>query len=313
MTEFYIPPKEISFRLLGYLSEYVLFSRTASKPEVSHTPNGTNYADQLFQLVPGTGDHAGHYIVKSKYTDKVLFSRTAKEPHVSHTDGNGTYADNWFRLEEGKGKYVKNFRLRNEFSNTVIYSRIHDEPQVSNISADKIYPDHYFSFLFEEMEVEKIEYHLDLGKIISSTPLVIANQTLENKAATEQDVAFDVKEKVAQSSTFEYAAGFTIAIGFALSGGVPGVVEAGFALDTSVSQEWKYGTTNEYSKSYTAHVPATAAPGATARAISSVNRGDIEVPFTIYLKSKSTGFNVETKGTYRWLTTWDLRHSVSHK
>lgn len=96
MSEFFIPPKEISFRLKNKKTEKVLFSREKS-PGFGHF-SGDAFADQWWCLVPGDGDYKGQYLVKSKFTENVLFSRTAKSPRVDHHDGNGKWADQWFKL-----------------------------------------------------------------------------------------------------------------------------------------------------------------------------------------------------------------------
>ena len=124
MTDFYIPPKEISFRLLGYVTQYVLVSRTHAEPQVFHHPKDSENSDQYFQLIPGTGQHAGYYLIKSKYTGKVLFSRLSPSPRVGHIDGSGQYGDNWFQVEVGKGQYTQNFRLRN-FASDTSFSPVH--------------------------------------------------------------------------------------------------------------------------------------------------------------------------------------------
>jgi len=89
----YIPPQGLYFRLLGYDSQRVLFSRTHAEPQVFHHPVAYEYNDQYFTLVPGTGVRKGLYLIKSKQTDKVLFSRTHAVPNVWHVDGNGDYDD----------------------------------------------------------------------------------------------------------------------------------------------------------------------------------------------------------------------------
>ncbi len=95
--------------------------------------------------------------------------------------------------------------------------------------------------------------------------------------------------------------------------GVPIVAEAEFNVETSLSNEWKWGEQNSFSKSYTATFPVKAGPHETVRAVSTVNKGEIEVPYTIHLSSKSTGTKTETKGIWRGVSTWDLRHTVSNE
>ena len=97
-SKMYIPPQGIYFRLLGYTSQRVLFSRTHAEPQVFHYPVGDEYNDQFFTLVPGTGARKGLYLIKSKHTNKVLFSRTHSDPHVGHIDGNGDFNDKYVIL-----------------------------------------------------------------------------------------------------------------------------------------------------------------------------------------------------------------------
>jgi hypothetical protein len=92
-TDLYIPPPGIAFRLCGYVSQNVLFSRTHAEPQVGQHPATDNHPDHYFTLVHGTGNRKGQFLIKSKHTGKVLFSRRHAEPYVWHTDGNGQYDD----------------------------------------------------------------------------------------------------------------------------------------------------------------------------------------------------------------------------
>lgn len=91
--EIYTPPHGIFFRLVGYASQYVIFSRTNQEPQVGHYPSVYMYDDQFFQLIPGTGEHSGLFAIKSKASGKVLFSRNGPDPYVYHIDGDGYYKD----------------------------------------------------------------------------------------------------------------------------------------------------------------------------------------------------------------------------
>lgn len=89
----YIPPEDLRFRLVGYISQCAIFSRTTLQPEVGHynVSHGL-YPDQWFTLLHGYGDHAGLYAIKGEVTNKVLFSRS-QSPTVGHIDGYGKYGD----------------------------------------------------------------------------------------------------------------------------------------------------------------------------------------------------------------------------
>ncbi|KAI0315459.1 hemolytic lectin [Amylostereum chailletii] len=312
MSEIYIPPNGLYFRLLGYASQRVLFSRSHAEPQVWHHPVDSEYEDQYFTLIHGTGSRKGLYAIKSKRTGKVLFSRTLQDPNVWHVDGDGKYNDNWFELEPGKGQYAKTFRLLCPATNTVIFSRVGVDPEVYNYPGppNSIYADQHFSFRFEDMQIDKIEYDLKVGRIISSTPEILANQTLTNGSDREQEMKFELNRSETHTSTFEYGIGFTISVGATAKGGVPFIAEGELRIDTSVTNEWKFGEANSFTKTYTASFPVKAGPHETVRAVSTVNRGELEVPYTIHLRSKSTGFKVETKGKWHGVSTWDLRHTI---
>lgn len=52
-----------------------------------------------------------------------------------------------------------------------------------------------------------IDYHLDLGKIIQSTPIVLADQTLNNDTDVEQEMSFSLDKAETHTSTYEYSFG----------------------------------------------------------------------------------------------------------
>ena len=93
MPNLYIPPEGVYFRLLGYSSQRVLFSRILLEPEVYHIPFDEVKADQWFSLIHGHGKREGLFAIKGRFSGKVLFSRTHTMPYVGHVEGNGTYDD----------------------------------------------------------------------------------------------------------------------------------------------------------------------------------------------------------------------------
>lgn len=69
------------------------------------------------------------------------------------------------------------------------------------------------------MKVDKVEYNLDAGRILSSTPVTLTEQVLvTNSSDSEQEISFSVDKSVTRSSTFEYNTGFTVNTGTKFSG-----------------------------------------------------------------------------------------------
>jgi hypothetical protein len=45
--------------------------------------------------------------------------------------------------------------------------------------------------------------------------------------------------------------------------------------------------------------------------MATVHVGTLEVPYTLYLSSKSTGTKAQTKGIWHGVSSWDLRHTIT--
>ncbi|KAL3678454.1 hypothetical protein R1sor_021410 [Riccia sorocarpa] len=318
VADLYIPPPELSFRLLGYKSQYVLYSRTASIAptpnglDVSHTPRVVELDDQYFHLIPGTGEHEGYYIIKSNYTGNVLYSRNMNSPMVWHINGDGAYEDNWFRLEKGTGRLANNFRFRNFAYENVLISRLDQEPQVFNEPSNEVHDEQYFTFLFEDTDIVGVEYHLDLGKVLSSTPKIIQEQTLHNSTDSERELTFEVDVKETHNSFFEYSQGFPISAEATFSAGTPEITPESSGITVNpASKNFKWEVPAVSQQTYKTKVPVKAPPHSSVEVASVINTGVLVVPFTIFLKSKATGFEVKTEGKYTGVTTWDLRHMVA--
>lgn len=91
-NDFPAPPEGFEFRLLGWRSKKMIFSRNAAPGVGISDPQPVN-PDQIFTLIHGTGDKKGLYAIKSVNTGKVLFSRQGQVPVVGHVDGDGDYDD----------------------------------------------------------------------------------------------------------------------------------------------------------------------------------------------------------------------------
>jgi len=307
----YIPPEGLRFRIVGYSSQCAIFSRNSPEPEVWHynVSNG-QYPDQWFTLLHGEGDHSGLYAIKGQVTGKVLYSRATK-PSVGHILGDGYYSDNWFKIEPGTGQFAGYFRLVTPSTGYALYSRVSQDPTFSNYSAGYPHTDQHFNFWWEDMKVDKIEYKLDAGKIISSTPITLGDQVLTNNSDVEQEMSFSVSKSVSNSSSFQFSTGFTITAGMEFGVDIPVIADAKFSLSASTSNTWTWGKTTEYTIQYTATFPVMAGPHKSVRASSVVNQGTLDVPYTMYLSSKSSGVKVQTSGTWQGVSSWDIRYTIT--
>ncbi|KAF9648929.1 hypothetical protein BDM02DRAFT_2012525 [Thelephora ganbajun] len=293
------------------INQCAVFSRNSPDPTVGHyNVSHGEYPDQWFTLLHGSGKYAGRYAVKGQVSGNVLFSRN-QSPTVGHIGGDGQYEDNWFKIEPGSGQYANYFRLITPVEGLTLFSRSSLDPTFGNHTEKNFYADQLFGFFWEDMKVDKIEYNLDAGKIISSTPIALAEQVLTNNSDSEQEMSFSVNKGVTNSSTFEYSTGFTVTVGMEFSVGVPFIAEGKMKVEASTTNTWTWGKTTEYTTQYTANFPVKAGPHKSVRASSVVNQGTLDVPYIIFMSSKSAGVKVETKGTWRGVSSWDLRHTIT--
>ena len=99
-----------------------------------------------------------------------------------------------------------------------MYSRSSPDPTFWNGDEKKFSPDQLFSFSWEDVEVDNVEFDLEAGKIVSSKQITLVEQTLKNNSDSEQEMNFNVDKNVANSSTFKYGGGFTATIGMEFMG-----------------------------------------------------------------------------------------------
>ncbi|KAF7301946.1 hypothetical protein MIND_00760700 [Mycena indigotica] len=74
--------------------------------------------------------------------------------------------------------------------------------------------------------------------------------------------------------------------------------------------DWKFGQANDYTRPYHASFQVKAGRHETIRISSTASRGELQVPYTVILRSKSN-VEVETKGTWYGLVTWNPHHTLS--
>lgn len=314
MTELYIPPPGIPFRLLGFQSNFVLYSRKIDEPQFHHFSQDPVSADQYFQLIPGTGKFKDYYLIQGQVTGYYIFSRIDSFGHWEKPAGVDVNEDNYFKLEPGSGKTAGKFRLVNFKSNTVIYSRSTAAPQVGVFSStsDK-FDDQYFSFLFSDMKIEKIDLKVDICTVTRNTPIIIATKTLRNGSSASQSTEFTVDRKTETSSTFEYRSGLPLKAGDSGSARIPLIYEGKVEASATISSTFVWGSPHIGSDTWTGKFLVNAAPHKIARSFVYATSSTVDIPVIIRSKSASTGQTAETKATYHAVLVWGQHYAVTEK
>lgn len=110
------------------------------------------------------------------------------------------------------------FRLITPSQSYAIYSRTTADPYFWNHPAGGVYNDQYFSFVYEDCQIDGMEFDFANGKVISSEPRVLANQALTNDTSTTQEMTFQLTQIEEHNSMFEFHSGFPIAINSTIRG-----------------------------------------------------------------------------------------------
>ena len=99
-----------------------------------------------------------------------------------------------------------------------MFSRISPDPTFANYTDKNFYSDQLFKLMWEDMKVDKVDFNLDAGKILSSTPITLAEQVLTNNSNSDQEMSFSVNKSITNTSTFEYSEGFAATVGMQFTG-----------------------------------------------------------------------------------------------
>ncbi|PWY90294.1 hypothetical protein BO94DRAFT_545053 [Aspergillus sclerotioniger CBS 115572] len=279
------PPCGVRFRLQGKRSGCVLVGNTNNT--LTDYDGGEVYDDQWFTLaeVPGSSDT---YFIRSTYNrnnNKVIFCRAgAYEVGLYRTD----YEDQHFRLDPGEGEFRGLFRLLAPATNRVITSNGRSNG-VGNYPADKEkYDDQYFSFLFEDLVFDYVEYDIDLGATIGE----------------------GVPETVSETISFEHTSGITLTEGMTASFGIPGVMDGEITTEMSIVDSFTFGQSKTIEHTVGSSVTVSAPPRTTTTVEATVTQSKITVPAKIYSKSKALGITVITEVIYKGAPVWGIVYDI---
>lgn len=302
MPDLYIPPTGFQFRLVNKYTNNVIFAKNDGLNDYS---GGTIYDDQWFTLEDA--GESNKYYIKSTYGPnggKVIYAKSSGVGIY-----NKEYADQRMVLEAGTGDMLGSFRIRNDYSGMVIASQ-GSKDLVSYHSDESKYPDQYWQFYFEDTEIDRVEYAIDKGTITGTGPGTPMITWVRNEDSRPATLTGHVGGKYAETSTFTYSVGFSIAVGAKASFGVPGIAGGEISTQYTILNNYEWSKTSSWENNVGADV-ATEVPGHMRKEIvGSINRSTLNVPCTVYSKSKKTGTEVITKAEYKGTPVWGFGYTV---
>ena len=91
-----------------------------------------------------------------------------------------------------------------------------------------------------------------------------------------------------------------------------GIPIIGDSIEAATSYTWTLGKSQEFEKMYTHEFLVKCGPRKTVRAEATIIKSNLRVPYTMRLKSKKTGFEVESYGIYSSVTTQNLKYTIDY-
>ena len=163
---------------------------------------------------------------------------------------------------------------------------------------------HDFEVLVKADTISSIEFHLDRGKLLETTPKVLTRQENSNNSSQAQSMEFSFSETVSNTSTFTHQWGLNVTVGTKFSCSIPCVANGKIAASASASVSLTWGDTKTIQKTYNLKFPLEAGPYTKVICKVVANEARLDVPYTLHFTSgKKSG------GMWSGVSTWDVKTS----
>ena len=161
-----------------------------------------------------------------------------------------------------------------------------------------------FEVLVKADKISHVEFHLDGGKVMATTPKVLTVQEICNESSHPQTTEFSFSETVSNTSTFTHQWGVSVSVGAQFGCSLPFIAEGKISAKASGSVSLTWGKSETIQKTYSGKYPVKAGPNTKITCKVEANEAKFDVPYTMYFKSgKSSG------GTWSGVSTWDVKTS----
>lgn len=165
-----------------------------------------------------------------------------------------------------------------------------------------------FQVLVKADKIDRVEFHCDRGKLVATSPKVLATQEISNKSSQPQSMEFSYSETVSNTSTFTHQWGLTISSEKKFSAELPTVAKGEITNKVSGSVSLTWGKSEKIEKTVSGKHPVVAGPFTKVICEVVANEAEMDVPYTIYFKSgKKSG------GMWKGVSTWDVKTSLKEE
>ena len=150
------PSPGTKFRLRNVASgRYIFNNNKSSKSDNFGAFAGPEHSDQLWTLIPGTGEREGWFQLQNAETGKCMFYNHARKNDF-HIHPAGDFPDQFWKMEPGVGALKRCFRLVNMAGNTTIFANV--DGRFTGWDKEAKHTDQYWEFVFENPEDDNRYY-----------------------------------------------------------------------------------------------------------------------------------------------------------
>lgn len=285
-------------RLLGWETQKILY--TENGYNLFHRDKSEAGKNDEWWYIQPNGDNTT-YLIKHDATGNFL----AFDPDYSWVQRNADSRCN-FKFQQGIGGRIRYFRITNPGNNGVLFSRSRS-PQVSTWRANENpYDDQYFSFIFEDMEVKRIEYKFQGGILGAAQPESIATGRSSNTTNQQQTNTVTLRKTIEEESNFTSELAFMVTAGVEFTAGVPEVASSKISMSFSTSTRFQWGKSRKTITEWSNSVPITMDPNSSYKVTATASVSTMDVPFIAYLQSPTTFFETTIEGIYKGVVHYNF-------
>ncbi|AWG22881.1 hypothetical protein FFWV33_15785 [Flavobacterium faecale] len=290
----------VFLKVMGNSSDKQFITASTKGAELNMSAYNGNLSQQYFikVLPPSTGIR---YLIYSKNTNTpVSVGSYQSNPNVkvlySRNDSSGSlFGSSW---DFDRGVYTSNsFVIKNQdYPESgggsfwdIYYNAITVNDSKISFSKYNNNPRQEFEIIpVETFVVEKIEFDVDAGVILSNAPLQVYKEGYTNSGSIEQTYTFAINTSYTKSSNYNRSTSYKLTLSSTVKAGVPFFSEGEIKTSAEFGQSFTYGesesATIAVNRSYPVKVPSN-------------NRADLTLTFFKY------NMNVDYVATCRGLTS----------
>ena len=188
---------------------------------------------------------------------------------------------------------------------------------IGTFIGDANHEDQFFKFYIEELEFVRLKYKLDEAQMTPQEPELVTSREFKNETSVAQQETLKYTYTKSESYKFTFTAGFKLSFsaGLEISAGIPLFAQATakFSLGVETSMNFSHETVKTKSEEISYEFPVNVPPRKKILASVLVTKEKADIPYSIMLKGKNSGDQVQSNGEWEGQLTYNVRNEVKEK